>query len=769
MTYSFTPTPFAETSRQAQFEAVRAALLAEADAPATLLLGNLGVDESGVALDAVVLRPHSLTILQFVPQSGRLSIPNLSYGAWVLNSQPLRGAADFDNPFEQFTRQKAALQAWLRPRLSEEQANLRFITGVVVFGGPLSFGPEVEAQLNGAASASGFQLLAEAALLPRRLRQLAGPEIDLSETDLQELLRELAAEAKASHFGAAPGFLIGDENDASDHTEEDVPPAGQYFGLPDTLETADEPGTTSWDGEAEPSNFLSQKARQLWGWLGAADIPDEDPPYGHDPAAAARGAEEKARLEELRQQMQTELSTQLQAMRAREAEREDSIAQLRTELSQAPAIAPEAAALQARLTAENQEKAALEAAIAASRAEAAARNQALDAKIDQLTRLIGQLSAPASAVPEPASAVQQSAGNLANGAPAPPPSTTKPPADSSATQADLAARTRPAELPAESALPSAINPQQISVSAEASAPVAVSAATAGHGPPQATLPQTTPVPPATTVPAGSAPTSSGPMDTLLGGVRGLAARWRAQPRPALGLLRDGWRRVPRPVGMAVVGVLVLLVGFWGVSRLRPAAPAPARQNGRWGYANADGELVVPARYSAAEPFRQGRAVVVAEGAHGFINEKGEEVVKPAYDALNAYAGGYARARVGETYMFLDEQGQELSAYYFNALDFAEGYAAVLDQRGWHYITGPDEPAVPPLIFREAYSFQNGRARVRLAAGYTFITPEFLADSSAGTKPFGRYELAGDFTEGRARVRQAGRTFFIDEDGDEVKE
>ena len=153
MTYTFTATPFAEASRGAQFEAVRAALLAEANAPATLLLGNLAVAGAGEPLDAVVLRPHSVTLLQFVPLGGRLSIPNLGYGAWVLNNQPLRGAADFDNPFEQFNGQKSLLQAWLQPRLSEEQANLRFITGVVVFGGPLSFSPEVEAQLNGAASA----------------------------------------------------------------------------------------------------------------------------------------------------------------------------------------------------------------------------------------------------------------------------------------------------------------------------------------------------------------------------------------------------------------------------------------------------------------------------------------------------------------------------------------------------------------------------------------------------------------------------------------
>ena len=82
-------------------------------------------------------------------------------------------------------------------------------------------------------------------------------------------------------------------------------------------------------------------------------------------------------------------------------------------------------------------------------------------------------------------------------------------------------------------------------------------------------------------------------------------------------------------------------------------------------------------------------MVAKKGAYGFVDETGKEVIPAAYDALNPYAGGYARVRVGDAYTFIDEEGQEFDHYYYNALDFAEGYAAVLDHRGWHYISGPD--------------------------------------------------------------------------------
>ena len=58
--------------------------------------------------------------------------------------------------------------------------------------------------------------------------------------------------------------------------------------------------------------------------------------------------------------------------------------------------------------------------------------------------------------------------------------------------------------------------------------------------------------------------------------------------------------------------------------------------------------------------------------------------------------------------------------------------------------------------------------MKLPDGYTFITPDYLADPSQGTKPFGRYQQATDFADGRARVKQAGRSFTINKDGEEVK-
>jgi len=211
MLHDFLFAPFSNSLIQQQYERLRAALQAEAHAPETLLLGNFAVEENGVALEAVVVRPHSLTILVLVPRGGKLQIPAWGYGAWQLGGQPLAGSVTgADNPYEQFRQQKEALAAWLETQFEPTQADFQFITGLVVFGAPVTFGPEVETQLNQQPDGS-FQLLGEAAQLPGRLAQLAQPEINFSDADLSQWAQTLAQEpaddlpvALSAPAGASP-------------------------------------------------------------------------------------------------------------------------------------------------------------------------------------------------------------------------------------------------------------------------------------------------------------------------------------------------------------------------------------------------------------------------------------------------------------------------------------------------------------------------------------------------------------------------------------
>ncbi|UOQ70994.1 hypothetical protein [Hymenobacter cellulosilyticus] len=362
MLHSLLFAPFADADRQAHYDALQAALAAEDPPVPTVLLGNFTVADA--AFDAVVIRPRSVTALQLMPGQGELHIDAAALSSWHLGGQEL------ENPLATFQQQQRVLAAWLSADLGPTTVAPPDITGLAVFSAAVEFGPAVETQLRQLPEADTFGLLRQAAHLPRRLWNLTRVGIDLPETTLVRWFEDLAGEAATG------------EDDVLEEVSELVAPMG----------------------------FWEYRARQLWRWLGAEDVP-HDQPYGFSPPdSQAASQDEKARLELIRQQVRAELQEQNRAAAAREAAREQTIAQLQAQLRQASAVAPESAELQARLAAETREKAALAEAVRQAQAELAARNRQLDARIEQLGQALQQLqarpapAAPAASAPAPLSA-----------------------------------------------------------------------------------------------------------------------------------------------------------------------------------------------------------------------------------------------------------------------------------------------------------------------------------------------------------------------------
>ena len=93
MLHEFIFTPFADPATAQLYDRLVATLRADSEPGPTLLLGHFAVADGGEPLDAVVIRPHSITVLVLVPRGGPLQMPALGYGAWLLNGRPLAGSA----------------------------------------------------------------------------------------------------------------------------------------------------------------------------------------------------------------------------------------------------------------------------------------------------------------------------------------------------------------------------------------------------------------------------------------------------------------------------------------------------------------------------------------------------------------------------------------------------------------------------------------------------------------------------------------------------
>lgn len=75
--------------------------------------------------------------------------------------------------------------------------------------------------------------------------------------------------------------------------------------------------------------------------------------------------------------------------------------------------------------------------------------------------------------------------------------------------------------------------------------------------------------------------------------------------------------------------------------------AQATENGRWGFANPAGEMVIPIQYQSVLNFTLGTALVRSEGKMGLIRQDGTYLLPPKYDTLENLGYGLYLAQVGD--------------------------------------------------------------------------------------------------------------------------
>ena len=116
--------------------------------------------------------------------------------------------------------------------------------------------------------------------------------------------------------------------------------------------------------------------------------------------------------------------------------------------------------------------------------------------------------------------------------------------------------------------------------------------------------------------------------------------------------------------------------------------APVKQNGKWGFINTKGEVVVPFIYDKfGLLFSEGLARVKQNGKWGFINTKGEMVTRCIYDdAAWEFTEGLARVKQNGKWGFINTKGEVIAPCIYNdAWDFSEGLTLVKQNGKWSII------------------------------------------------------------------------------------
>jgi len=168
--------------------------------------------------------------------------------------------------------------------------------------------------------------------------------------------------------------------------------------------------------------------------------------------------------------------------------------------------------------------------------------------------------------------------------------------------------------------------------------------------------------------------------------------------------------------------------------------APFEKDGRWGYKDSAGKVVIPPHYQVAQEFsREGIAAVVDQQGWAYIDTGGSVVIRPLVvdNGPDYFAEDLARFTRAGKVGFFDRHGRvAVEPSYDYAMPFSEGRAAVCQGcaptqdgehravRGgrWGFIDRRGVLVVP-LRFEQADSFEGGRARVRLGGQWRHVDRE----------------------------------------------
>ena len=100
--------------------------------------------------------------------------------------------------------------------------------------------------------------------------------------------------------------------------------------------------------------------------------------------------------------------------------------------------------------------------------------------------------------------------------------------------------------------------------------------------------------------------------------------------------------------------------------------AGVKLNGKWGFIDKTGRMVIPAVYDDATAFSEGLVAVTVNGKTGFIDKTGKMVIPAVYDAGDLkyedayyFENGTAAVCQDGEWITIDRQGKEVDEDWFS--------------------------------------------------------------------------------------------------------
>lgn len=226
-------------------------------------------------------------------------------------------------------------------------------------------------------------------------------------------------------------------------------------------------------------------------------------------------------------------------------------------------------------------------------------------------------------------------------------------------------------------------------------------------------------------------------------------------------------------------IVLLLFGVVWTVRVQAQGFTVARDEatGKYGY-KANGIWIIEPEYDRAEAFSESMAVVRKDGRYGYIDVSGRLVIPVKYQDAGAFSAGLAPVCLYGKYGYVDKSGEMVVPFkYSYAYPFSEGLAAV-ELNGKVAYIGPDGKTVIPYMLDSGKPFKDGIAEVTVDgqtkymdkvgnifdevseafSSFSGFARHMIEEKVNAWQKKGRYEKTADWM---ARVNESTRQHMVD--------
>lgn len=189
------------------------------------------------------------------------------------------------------------------------------------------------------------------------------------------------------------------------------------------------------------------------------------------------------------------------------------------------------------------------------------------------------------------------------------------------------------------------------------------------------------------------------------------------------------------------------------------------ENKKFGFKNAKGEILIPAKYDGAWGFSEGLAMVKLNGKFGFIDEDDDVIIPIKYDEAMHFSEGLARVQVDKKYGFIDQKGNSvISPIYEKAESFAEGLTPVAFVDKYGFIDKKGNVVID-FKYGGAQGFNKGLAPV---CRTSFFSDDCgLIDKTGKEITLFKYDYISSLINEMREVMSNSKYGFLDKSGREV--